>query len=329
MPVILSSSGQSSQASGRVLRICHRSRAAGGPKGEVLASGPGRTPLRPAETIAEVRRAAVDPAVGPIVGQKEEVAGRCPSRSSDPSPSGRRCARPGAQLTSRVTRPLLCIPRLAVGDLNREDGFAPRTLAEWHAFRLANGKSARIGRGRPCLKSRRAGPRLLWLSAYRRKISELRFRQLPRPGARRRRFIATGTAEHPRRLVPCGPSSGRELRRGVIHQERAAGATLFPIGPEHEVIRGQLAAAVEELREAQFALRTGEDIILLDLGPGKFLTLASKLVAEMRQLFFLGQEIRAGPQPFRRGRRLYRRQQRWWDSRGWTSWKLRTIDRGC
>ena len=79
----------------------------------------------------------------------------------------------------------------------------------------------------------------------------------------------------------------------MIHHVRAARAALVPIGTEHEVIGGELAPPVEQIGEAQFALRPVEDIFLLDPSPGKFAALASELVAQSRQLLFLGQEFAA------------------------------------
>ena len=90
----------------------------------------------------------------------------------------------------------------------------------------------------------------------------------------------------------------------VIHQVRAARATLFPIRTKHEVIRGELATSVEQIRQAQFALWACEDIVLRDLGPGKFATLASERVAQVRQLLFLGQEFATSAQPFAFGNNL-------------------------
>ena len=88
-------------------------------------------------------------------------------------------------------------------------------------------------------------------------------------------------------------SRGQMLDRAihVIHHVGAARATLFPIGPEHEVIGGQLAPAVEQIGQAQFALRAGEGVAPFRPGPGKFAAPASELVAQARQLLFLGQEF--------------------------------------
>jgi hypothetical protein len=64
----------------------------------------------------------------------------------------------------------------------------------------------------------------------------------------------------------------------VIGEERAARAALFPVGPEHEVIHDQLAAAVEQLGERLFAVRAVEGVLLVDFHPGQLASLARERI---------------------------------------------------
>ena len=99
------------------------------------------------------------------------------------------------------------------------------------------------------------------------------------PLLERRELLQRPAGDEHQRDIPSLEMLDRSVH--VIRQVRAARATLVPIGTKHEVIRGELAPPVEQIREAQFALRPCEDIFLLDPGPGKLAPLASELVAQV------------------------------------------------
>ena len=66
------------------------------------------------------------------------------------------------------------------------------------------------------------------------------------------------------RSAPASHPAPQMLERSVdvIRHVRAARATLGPIGPKHEMIRGELASPVEQVRKARLAMRPVEHIFL-------------------------------------------------------------------
>ena len=64
----------------------------------------------------------------------------------------------------------------------------------------------------------------------------------------------------------------------VVGQERAALASFFPAGSEHEMINDQLAAAGEKIGERLRTVRAFEDVVLLDAFPRQFAPLPAQFV---------------------------------------------------
>src|SRR5580704_10477908 len=84
----------------------------------------------------------------------------------------------------------------------------------------------------------------------------------------------------------------------MVHVERATGATLLPIRTEHEVIDNELAFAIEEVGECFLATRGIENVVLLDLDPGKLAAFRSQSVTLARQLLLFGEQFLASRKPF-------------------------------
>src|SRR5712664_3441681 len=76
----------------------------------------------------------------------------------------------------------------------------------------------------------------------------------------------------------------------LIREQRAAGASLLPIGTEHEVIDDELTASVEQVAERHLAVDTFEDVVLLDLDPGQGPPLLRQAVALARPGLLLRQK---------------------------------------
>ena len=89
----------------------------------------------------------------------------------------------------------------------------------------------------------------------------------------------------------------RERAFNVVDLERAAHAALLPSGAVHEMFDDQLATSVEEIGERLFALRTIEQVILLDLDPRQRAPLGAQLIAQPREFFFLDQVLPARCEP--------------------------------
>src|SRR5262245_55248339 len=84
----------------------------------------------------------------------------------------------------------------------------------------------------------------------------------------------------------------------LIGEQRAAGASLFPLGAEHEVIDDELAASVEQIGERHAAAVGGfEDVVLLDLDPGQRAALFRQAVALARPGLLLGEKRAARLEP--------------------------------
>jgi hypothetical protein len=64
------------------------------------------------------------------------------------------------------------------------------------------------------------------------------------------------------------------------------------------MVNDQLAPPLEQLRQSFLAPGPVENVILVDTLPGQFPALLAQLVAQPGELFFLGQELRAGREPF-------------------------------
>src|SRR4051812_48616979 len=87
----------------------------------------------------------------------------------------------------------------------------------------------------------------------------------------------------------------------MIADVAAAGATFFPVGPEHEVIDEELAVGAEEVGEGNFSLRGVEGVILFDFYPRQLAALGGELVVETGEVFFFGEKgfARVEPSVFR------------------------------
>ena len=55
----------------------------------------------------------------------------------------------------------------------------------------------------------------------------------------------------------------------LISEQRTAGASFLPFGPEHKVIDDELTASIKQVGEHHWAVGAFEDIVLLDLDPGQ------------------------------------------------------------
>src|ERR1700674_3698152 len=90
----------------------------------------------------------------------------------------------------------------------------------------------------------------------------------------------------------------------VVGAERAADATLLPTRAEHEMIDDQLATPVEQVGERVPAVKSVEDIFLLDLDPGQRPPLGAQLVAPASEFLLRDEQSRARGKPFLPGNNL-------------------------
>src|SRR6516164_1792063 len=84
----------------------------------------------------------------------------------------------------------------------------------------------------------------------------------------------------------------------VVGPERAMRTTCLPCRIEHEVINDQLAAAVQQLRQALPAVGSFEYVVLLDALPRQFAPLAAQLVAQPREFLLPREQPLARFEPF-------------------------------
>lgn len=84
----------------------------------------------------------------------------------------------------------------------------------------------------------------------------------------------------------------------VVGEEGAALAAFCPAGAEHEVVDDQLAAAAEQVGEAQFAVGTLEAVGFVDFYPGQGAAFGAEFVSFTGEGFFVGQVFAAGGEPF-------------------------------
>ncbi|MNH28546.1 hypothetical protein D3C79_887220 [compost metagenome] len=90
----------------------------------------------------------------------------------------------------------------------------------------------------------------------------------------------------------------------VVGQERAAAAAFAPALGEHEVVDQQLAAAGEQVGQAQVPMRAFEAVGLLDPYPGQGAAGPAEFVTLMGQGLFMQQQLSAGTEPFAAGNHL-------------------------
>ncbi len=83
----------------------------------------------------------------------------------------------------------------------------------------------------------------------------------------------------------------------VIGLEGAAHATLAPVRAEHEVLDHQLAAALEQLAQANRAASVVKAVILDDAPPGQLPALLEECVALAGELLLLAQMSAVGGEP--------------------------------
>src|SRR4051812_11259214 len=83
----------------------------------------------------------------------------------------------------------------------------------------------------------------------------------------------------------------------AVRNRRAARATGFVVGAEHEMIDEKLRTSSEEIREGNFSFVSLEAVILFDFNPRQFLSLPRQLVTASR-LFLLGlEQLQSGREP--------------------------------
>ncbi len=80
----------------------------------------------------------------------------------------------------------------------------------------------------------------------------------------------------------------------MVGKERAARAPLRPARIEHEVVRHQLTAAVEQIGQRSAALRPFEHIGLVDANPGQLASLGAQLIPQAGQLLLSLQQVAYG-----------------------------------
>src|SRR5437667_7589003 len=81
----------------------------------------------------------------------------------------------------------------------------------------------------------------------------------------------------------------------MVGNERATRAPFRPPRTEHEVIHNQLAFAAEKIGQRLLALRSIEDIGLLNPLPRQLATLLAQFVAKPRELLLFLQQLLARP----------------------------------
>ena len=84
----------------------------------------------------------------------------------------------------------------------------------------------------------------------------------------------------------------------VVGEEGAALAAFGPAGAEHEVVDDQLAAAAEQVGQAQFAVGALEAVGFVDFYPGQGAAFGAEFVPFAGEGFFVGQVLATGGEPF-------------------------------
>jgi hypothetical protein len=84
----------------------------------------------------------------------------------------------------------------------------------------------------------------------------------------------------------------------AISPERTAFAALLPIGSEHEMVHGKLRFSAKEVRQAFFARRAIEIIVLLYPSPWQGANLSRHVVPLPGELLLFRQKISTSFQPF-------------------------------
>src|SRR5262245_65005103 len=83
----------------------------------------------------------------------------------------------------------------------------------------------------------------------------------------------------------------------VVGRPGATRAALLPSRTEHEVVDDELAASLEEVAEGFLAVRSLEQVGLVDPDPGQLAPLGAQAIAQMGQFLLLAQELLAGRKP--------------------------------
>jgi hypothetical protein len=83
----------------------------------------------------------------------------------------------------------------------------------------------------------------------------------------------------------------------AVRDRRAVRAPGLEIGPEHEVIDKELAAAFEKVGQRDVSFVGFESVLLVDPDPRQFLTLPRHLVAAPRQFLFCLEQLDPGGEP--------------------------------
>ena len=84
---------------------------------------------------------------------------------------------------------------------------------------------------------------------------------------------------------------------GVVGHEGTALAALLPPRRQHELLHDELRPAVEQVGKRHAALRSFEDIILVDPNPGQLPAQPRHLVAAPCQVLLCGKQIAPCFQP--------------------------------
>src|SRR5262245_43674532 len=84
----------------------------------------------------------------------------------------------------------------------------------------------------------------------------------------------------------------------VVGDEGAALAPLVPSGVEHEVVDDKLAPALEQIAEGAAAVRTVEEVVLVDQHPWQFAALPAQFVSFPGEFLFGGKMLQTRLQPF-------------------------------
>ena len=72
----------------------------------------------------------------------------------------------------------------------------------------------------------------------------------------------------------------------IVGPERAALASLLPVGAEHKVVYNQLALVSKKIFQVLFAVRPLEPVFLFNLDPGKLPDFLGEFIPEFRKLLF-------------------------------------------
>ncbi|MNO57938.1 hypothetical protein D3C76_484860 [compost metagenome] len=84
----------------------------------------------------------------------------------------------------------------------------------------------------------------------------------------------------------------------VVGQERATGTAFIPAFGEHEMVNDQLAAAIEQVGEFQFAIGSLEVVVLVDFHPGQGAPFCAEFVPLLGESLFVSQVLFARGEPF-------------------------------